>query len=145
MVEHAADGIGQLGELFQAGGHALEAATMVRAVAFIRIVRVLHHRDVSELRMKHTVYKMTAGEDTGRLLLVVTLESKRADVRARGEFGLADDDEVVKVYKKAGAQIHPLENDVLEKWKAIARDTAWKDYAAKNAGCARLIKLAEEA
>ncbi len=58
---------------------------------------------------------------------------------------IADDDEVVKVYKKAGAQVHPLENDVLEKWKAIARDTAWKDYAAKNAGCAKLIKLAEDA
>ena len=58
---------------------------------------------------------------------------------------MADDDEVVKVYKKAGAQIHPLENDVLEKWKAIARDTAWKDYANKNAGCARLLKLAQEA
>ncbi len=61
------------------------------------------------------------------------------------EAAMADDDEVVKVYKKAGAQIHPLENDVLEKWKAIARDTAWKDYANKNAGCARLLKLAQEA
>ena len=58
---------------------------------------------------------------------------------------MADDDEVVNVYKKAGAQVHPLENDVLDKWKAIARETAWKDYAAKNAGCAKLIKLAEDA
>lgn len=58
---------------------------------------------------------------------------------------IADDDEVVKVYKKAGAQVHSLENDVLEKWKAIARETAWKDYAAKNAGCAKLIKLAQDA
>ena len=48
-------------------------------------------------------------------------------------------------YKKAGAQTHALSDDVLEKWKAIARDTAWKDYAAKNAGCAKLIKLAQDA
>ncbi|MCB1543504.1 MAG: TRAP transporter substrate-binding protein DctP [Methylobacteriaceae bacterium] len=58
---------------------------------------------------------------------------------------MADDDRVVEVYKKAGAQTHALSDDVLEKWKAIARDTAWKDYAAKNAGCAKLIKLAQDA
>ena len=69
-----------------------------------------------------------------------------AEMEAFGrQAAMADDDEVVAVYKKAGAQVHPLENDVLEKWKAIARDTAWKDYAAKNAGCAKLIKLAQEA
>lgn len=49
----------------RAGGHALEAGSMVRAVAFIRIVRVLHHRDVSELRVEHAVYEMTTGEDAG--------------------------------------------------------------------------------
>ena len=58
---------------------------------------------------------------------------------------MADDDRVVEVYKKAGAQTHALSDDVLEEWKAIARDTAWKDYAAKNAGCAKLIKLAQDA
>ena len=58
---------------------------------------------------------------------------------------MADDDEVVQVYKKAGAQVHSLDDAVLEKWKAIARVTAWKDYAAKNAGCAKLIKLAQDA
>jgi hypothetical protein len=31
------------------------------------------------------------------------------------------------------------------KWVAIARDTAWKDYAAKSASCARFIELAEKA
>ena len=57
---------------------------------------------------------------------------------------MADDDRVVEVYKKAGAQTHALDDATLEKWKAIARETAWKDYAAKNAGCARLIKLAQD-
>ncbi len=69
-----------------------------------------------------------------------------AEMEAFGrQAAMADDDEVVKVYKKAGAQTHALDDATLEKWKAIARETAWKDYAAKNAGCARLIKLAEEA
>ena len=58
---------------------------------------------------------------------------------------MADDDRVVEVYKKAGAQTYALDDATLEKWKAIARETAWKDYAAKNAGCAKLIKLAQDA
>ena len=49
----------------RAGGHALEAAAMVRAVAFIHIVWVFHHRDVSELRVQHAVHEVTAGEDAG--------------------------------------------------------------------------------
>jgi len=69
-----------------------------------------------------------------------------AEMEAFGrQAAMADDDRVVEVYKKAGAQTHALDDATLEKWKAIARDTAWKDYAAKNAGCAKLIKLAQDA
>jgi TRAP-type C4-dicarboxylate transport system substrate-binding protein len=69
-----------------------------------------------------------------------------AEMEAFGrEAAMADDAEVIKVYQKAGAQVHDLDDATLEKWKAIARETAWKDYAAKNANCAKLIKLAEEA
>ncbi len=31
------------------------------------------------------------------------------------------------------------------KWRDIARDTAWKDYSAKTANCANLMKLASDA
>jgi len=31
----------------------------------------------------------------------------------------------------------------VKKWQAIARETAWKDFAAKNESCARILKLAE--
>lgn len=31
----------------------------------------------------------------------------------------------------------------LAKWKAIAQDTAWKDFASRNANCASLLKMAE--
>jgi TRAP-type C4-dicarboxylate transport system substrate-binding protein len=54
-----------------------------------------------------------------------------------------DDERVAEVFKKAGAQLHDLDEATLDKWRAIARDTAWKDYAAKSANCAELLKLAE--
>jgi len=53
-----------------------------------------------------------------------------------------DDEAVAKVYAKAGAKIYDLDDAVVDKWRAIARDTAWKDYAAKNANCAKLLDLA---
>jgi hypothetical protein len=31
----------------------------------------------------------------------------------------------------------------VDKWRAIARETAWKDYAGKTALSAELLKLAE--
>lgn len=55
-----------------------------------------------------------------------------------------DDQEVGKIYAAKGAKIHTMDTATLEKWKTIARDTAWKDYAAKNATCARLLQLAEQ-
>jgi TRAP-type C4-dicarboxylate transport system substrate-binding protein len=57
---------------------------------------------------------------------------------------MADDDLVAKIYEKAGAKIHDLDDGIVEKWRKIARDTAWKDYAAKNANCAKLLKMAED-
>ncbi len=54
-----------------------------------------------------------------------------------------DDDKVAEVFTKAGAKTHDLDDAVIEKWRAIARETAWKDYASKSASCAELMKLAE--
>jgi TRAP-type C4-dicarboxylate transport system substrate-binding protein len=55
-----------------------------------------------------------------------------------------DDQEVAKVYQKAGAKVVDLSPATIKKWQAIARETAWKDYASKNAGCAKLLALAEQ-
>lgn len=55
-----------------------------------------------------------------------------------------DDQEVAKVYQKAGAKVVDLTPATIKKWQAIARETAWKDYASKNAGCAKLLALAEQ-
>lgn len=55
-----------------------------------------------------------------------------------------DDVEVANVYQKAGAKVVDLPAASIKKWQALARNTAWKDYAAKNAGCAKLLALAEQ-
>jgi TRAP-type C4-dicarboxylate transport system substrate-binding protein len=57
----------------------------------------------------------------------------------------ADDLAVAAVYQKAGGKAHDLSPESVKKWQAIARETAWKDYAAKSESCARIIKLAEKA
>jgi hypothetical protein len=56
---------------------------------------------------------------------------------------MADDEAVAKIYEKAGAKIHDLDESIVEKWRKIARETAWKDYAGKNSGSAKLLQLAE--
>ncbi|MBV9556129.1 MAG: TRAP transporter substrate-binding protein DctP, partial [Pseudolabrys sp.] len=63
------------------------------------------------------------------------------------KFGTAeaikDDQEVANVYSKKGAKVADLDDKIVDKWRAIARDTAWKDYASKTALSAELMKLAE--
>jgi TRAP-type C4-dicarboxylate transport system substrate-binding protein len=56
---------------------------------------------------------------------------------------MADDEKVADVYAKKGAKVSDLDEPTVEKWRAIARDTAWKDYAAKTPLSAELLKLAE--
>jgi TRAP-type C4-dicarboxylate transport system substrate-binding protein len=68
-----------------------------------------------------------------------------AELEAFGKKGAQDDDiEVAKVYEKAGAKVSQLDLATVNKWKDIARDTAWKDYGAKTATAANLLKLAND-
>jgi TRAP-type C4-dicarboxylate transport system substrate-binding protein len=64
------------------------------------------------------------------------------------EFGtkeaMADDQKVADVYTKKGAKVADLDEATVEQWRALARPTAWKDYAAKTALSAELLKLAED-
>jgi TRAP-type C4-dicarboxylate transport system substrate-binding protein len=67
------------------------------------------------------------------------------ELEAFGKKGAQDDDiEVAKVYEKAGAKVSPLDAATVGKWRDIARDTAWKDYAGKTAAAANLLKLASD-
>ena len=55
----------------------------------------------------------------------------------------ADDQKVADVYAKKGAKVADLDDAIVEKWRVIARDTAWKDYAKKTPLSAELLQLAE--
>jgi TRAP-type C4-dicarboxylate transport system substrate-binding protein len=67
------------------------------------------------------------------------------DLEAFGKKGAQDDDaEVAKIYEKAGAKVSALDAATVNKWRDIARDTAWKDYSAKSAKAANLLKLASD-
>jgi TRAP-type C4-dicarboxylate transport system substrate-binding protein len=56
---------------------------------------------------------------------------------------IADDERLSEVYAKKGAKVLDLDEATVDKWRAIARDTAWKDYAQKTPLSAELLKLAE--
>lgn len=56
----------------------------------------------------------------------------------------ADDQQVAAIYAKAGGKVFDLSEAVVQKWQAIARDSAWKDYAARSEGCARILRLVEK-
>jgi TRAP-type C4-dicarboxylate transport system substrate-binding protein len=68
-----------------------------------------------------------------------------SELEAFGRKGAQDDDvEVAKVYEKAGAKVSELDAETVNKWRDIARDTAWKDYGGKTANAAKLLKLASD-
>jgi TRAP-type C4-dicarboxylate transport system substrate-binding protein len=56
---------------------------------------------------------------------------------------IADDQKVAEVYAKKGAKVADLDEAIVEKWRAIARPTAWKDYADRTPLSAEMLKLAE--
>jgi len=68
-----------------------------------------------------------------------------SELEAFGKKGAQDDDaDVAKIYAKAGAKVSALDAATVNKWRDIARDTAWKDYGAKTAKAANLLKLASD-
>ncbi len=56
----------------------------------------------------------------------------------------ADDQAVSGVYAKKGAKVVDLDEPTVKKWQQIARDTAWKDYAAKTEMSAKLMAAAQK-
>ncbi len=53
---------------------------------------------------------------------------------------MADDQKVAEVYAKKGAKVADLDEATVDKWRAIARPTAWQDYAKKTALSAELAQ-----
>jgi TRAP-type C4-dicarboxylate transport system substrate-binding protein len=68
-----------------------------------------------------------------------------AEMEAFGtQEAIKDDAQVAEVYAKKGAKVADLDEAIVAKWRNIARDTAWKDYASKTAASAEFLKLAEQ-
>lgn len=55
-----------------------------------------------------------------------------------------DDAAVASVYRGVGARVVDLNPEALRGWQTVARNTAWKDFAARNSNCAKLMALAEQ-
>ncbi len=91
------------------------------------------------LMMSKTIFdKLTKDEQSAIMSVGSELE-----VFAR-KAAQQDDATVATVYQKTGAKVSDLSDATVKKWQAIARRTAWKDYAAKNENCAKLLALAEK-
>jgi TRAP-type C4-dicarboxylate transport system substrate-binding protein len=54
-----------------------------------------------------------------------------------------DDAEAAKVYAAKGVRVQELTDTQIDAWRTFARETAWKDFAAKSSRAADLLKLAE--
>ena len=68
-----------------------------------------------------------------------------AEMEKFGMDAAKDDDKTAALaYARAGSKVSDVDAAVVDKWKAIARDTAWKDYSEKNESCAALLKAAEK-
>jgi TRAP-type C4-dicarboxylate transport system substrate-binding protein len=61
-------------------------------------------------------------------------------------FGVAeakkDDDQIAAIYTKAGVKVQDMDAATIERWRKIAEAEVWKDFADRNAECARFLKLA---
>ena len=90
------------------------------------------------LMMSKAIFDKLSKEQRETILAVGAEMEKFALEAAR-----KDDVEVAAVYQKAGAKVVDLSPATIKKWQDIARKTAWKDYASKNEGSAKLLALAE--
>jgi TRAP-type C4-dicarboxylate transport system substrate-binding protein len=79
-------------------------------------------------------------KDQQAAILAVGAEMEQFAIKA----AKADDDEVAAVFAKHGAKTVDLTDATVKKWQDIARRTAWKDFAARNANTAKLLQLAEQ-
>jgi TRAP-type C4-dicarboxylate transport system substrate-binding protein len=91
------------------------------------------------LLMSRTIYESLT-KSQQEVLLTVGAELERFAL----DGAKADDQKVASIYERAGGKASDLSAATVERWRALARDTAWKDFAARSESCARMLKLAEQ-
>jgi len=91
------------------------------------------------LMMSKAVFQKLPKAHQDLIMAVGAEQEKFATDAAR-----ADDKTVADVYAKAGAKCYDIDDATLRKWQAIAKATAWKDYAEHNDTCKALIAAAQK-
>ena len=54
-----------------------------------------------------------------------------------------DDERLSRVFADAGLAARDMDESAIDKWRALAEATAWKDFSARSAECAAILKLAQ--
>jgi TRAP-type C4-dicarboxylate transport system substrate-binding protein len=54
-----------------------------------------------------------------------------------------DDQRIVDIYSKAKVGVHDMSDASVAKWRVIAEQAAWSDFAKRNPDCERFLKLAQ--
>ena len=54
-----------------------------------------------------------------------------------------DDEAVAAVYRKVNAKVVDMDQQVVDRWRKIAEDAAWTDFAKRSAECERFLKMAK--
>jgi TRAP-type transport system periplasmic protein len=89
------------------------------------------------LMMSKTVFDSLPA-DQQKIILDVGVEME--------SFGTAeakkDDEDVAKIYAAKGASVADFSSSDLEKWRAVAEATAWKDFSSKSSELAELLSTA---
>jgi TRAP-type transport system periplasmic protein len=57
----------------------------------------------------------------------------------------ADDQKVAELYGRHGVKVVDLDSAAIERWRTLARATAWLHYAEKTPLSATLLRLAQDA
>ena len=59
------------------------------------------------------------------------------------EASKADDQDLLREFASNGGVARDMDENAMDKWRTLAEGTAWRDFAARDASCARLLKLAQ--
>jgi TRAP-type C4-dicarboxylate transport system substrate-binding protein len=55
-----------------------------------------------------------------------------------------DDIDASISFAKAGNKVFELDSSIVEKWKAVAKPSAWKEFSERNETCAAMMRSAEK-
>lgn len=69
-----------------------------------------------------------------------------AEIEALGrEESMQDDKDLVEIFRKTGVNVQELDAATVAQWRDVARESAWKDFAARSPSTAKFLQLAEAA